>query len=73
MENILPRFRVSETIISNGGSHFCNLALENLIKKSIASHIRSLHLITHTNRQVELFNKEIKQILRETLNPTLKD
>lgn len=41
-EQILSKFGVSKTIISNGGSHFCTKVFDNLIRK-IISHIKYLY------------------------------
>ena len=63
------RFRMPRAIISDGGLHFCNRLLENLVKKYIIKHKFSTAYHPLTNGQAELTNKEIKHILEKTINP----
>lgn len=72
-ENILPRFGVPKTIISNGGSHFCKKALKKLIKKYHITHKISTPYHLQSNGQVELANRQIKQILGKMVNPSHKN
>ncbi|RDX89668.1 hypothetical protein CR513_28578, partial [Mucuna pruriens] len=59
--NIFCRFSVSKAIISDQGSHFCNRTMSTLLEKY------------GTNGQVEVFNREIKQILQKMANPNRND
>ena len=72
-ENILSRFGIPRTIISDGGLHFCNKVFENLMKKYSISHKISTPYHPQTSGQAELANREIKYILEKTVNPDRKD
>ncbi|XP_024042762.1 uncharacterized protein LOC112099576 [Citrus clementina] len=72
-ENILSRFGIPRAIISDGGKHFCNKSFESLIKKYGITHKIATPYHPQTNGQVELANREIKQILEKTVNPNRKD
>ena len=72
-EHILSRFGMSKAIISDHGSHFCNRFFESLLKKYGVVHRLSTLYHPQTCGQVELANREIKQILEKTVNPNYKD
>ncbi|KAH9750082.1 hypothetical protein KPL71_013739 [Citrus sinensis] len=72
-ENILSRFGIPRAIISDGGKHFCNKSFESLMKKYGITHKIATPYHPQTNGQVELANREIKQILEKTVNPNRKD
>ena len=75
-ENIFSRFGVPKAMISDGGSHFCNRhfqPFEKLMKKFGVVHKVSTPYHPQTNGQAELANREIKQILMKTVNPSRKD
>ena len=72
-ENIFSRFRVLETIISDGGSHFCNKPFENLLTKYGVKHKVATPYHPQTSGQVELTNREIKTILMKVVNSNKKD
>ncbi|KAI5347513.1 hypothetical protein L3X38_015392 [Prunus dulcis] len=72
-ENVLSRFGTPRAIISDGGSHFCNRPFKALRKKYGITHKISTPSHPQTNAQAELANREIKQILEKTMNPTWKD
>ena len=72
-ENILSRFGIPRAIISDGGKHFCNKSFESLMKKYGITHKIATPCHPQTNGQVELANREIKQILEKTVNPNRKD
>jgi hypothetical protein len=72
-ENILSRFGIPRAIISDGGKHFCNKPFESLMKKYGITHKVSTPYHPQTSGQVELANREIKQILEKTVNPNRKD
>ena len=72
-ENLLSRFGIPRAIISDGGKHFCNRPFESLMKKYGVTHKISTSYHPQTNGQVELANREIKQILEKTVNPNRKD
>ena len=60
--NILSRFGVPRTIISDGGSHFANKVFEKLMSRYGIKHIMSLAYHPQTNGQAEISNREIKKI-----------
>ncbi|XP_021768952.1 uncharacterized protein LOC110733244 [Chenopodium quinoa] len=62
---IFPRFGVSRAIISDGGTHFHEKQLDNLLKKYGVYHIIGLSYHPQTSGQVEVSNREIKAILEK--------
>ncbi|XP_075500108.1 uncharacterized protein LOC142538692 [Primulina tabacum] len=68
-ENIFSRFGIPRTIISYGGSHFINKSFSSLLRKYGITHKISTPYHPQSNGQVELENREIKQILEKTVNP----
>jgi len=72
-ENILSRFGIPRAMISDGGTHFCNKPFESLMKKYGITHKISTPYHTRTSGQVELANREIKQILEKIVNHNRKD
>ncbi|CAN6566335.1 unnamed protein product [Malus baccata var. baccata] len=71
--NIFARFGMPRVIISDGGSHFCNRTIEALLRKYNVNHRVYTPYHPQTNGQAEVSNREIKQILEETVGPTRKD
>ena len=67
-ENIFSTFGVPKTIISNGGSHFCNKPFENLLTEYGVKHKVTTPFHPQTSGQLELANKEIKTILMKVVN-----
>jgi len=72
-ENILSRFGIPRAMISDGGTHFCNKSFDSLKKKYGITHKVATPYHPHTSGQVELANREIKQILEKTVHPNRKD
>ncbi|KAI5347425.1 hypothetical protein L3X38_015304 [Prunus dulcis] len=72
-EHVLSRFGTPQAIIRDGGSHFYNRPFEALVKKYGITHKIPSPYHPQTNGQAELANREIKQILEKTMNPTRKD
>ncbi|XP_047260301.1 uncharacterized protein LOC124893316, partial [Capsicum annuum] len=72
--NIFSCFGVPHTIISNGGSHFCNKIFRVALEKY---RVRQHKVVTpynpQTYGQVEISNREIKAILAKTINASWKD
>ncbi|RVW93960.1 Retrovirus-related Pol polyprotein from transposon opus [Vitis vinifera] len=62
-ENIFSRFGVPKAIISDGGTHFCNKPFETLLAKYGVKHKVATPYHPQTSGQVELANREIKNIL----------
>jgi len=67
-ENILSRFGIPRAMISDGGTHFCNKPFESLMKKYRITHKVATPYHLQTSGQVELANREIKQILEKIVN-----
>ena len=72
-ENILSRFGVPKAIISDGGTHFCNKPFEILLAKYGVKHKVATPYHPQTSRQVELANREIKNILMKVVNTSRRD
>ena len=72
-ENIFSRFGVPKSIISDGGSHFCNKPFESLLTKYDVKHKVATPYHSQTSGQVELANREIKTILMKVVNSSRKD
>ncbi|XP_024006470.1 uncharacterized protein LOC112082981 [Eutrema salsugineum] len=70
---IFPRFGVPRFVISDRGSHFINKVFENLLKKNGVKHKVATPYHPQTSGQVEISNKEIKNILQKTVSTTRKD
>ena len=71
-ENIFSRFRIPKAIISDGGSHFCNKPAENLLAKYGVKHKVVTPYHPQTSGEVELSNREIKNILMKVVNSNRK-
>ena len=72
-ENIFSRFGVPKAIISDGGTHFCNKPFETLLAMYGVKHKVATPYHPQTNGQVELANREIKNILMNVVNVNRKD
>ncbi|RVW78547.1 Transposon Ty3-I Gag-Pol polyprotein [Vitis vinifera] len=72
-ENIFSRFGVPKAIISDGGTHFCNKPFETLLAKYGVKHKVSTPYHPQTSEQVELANREIKNILMKVVITSRKD
>ncbi|RVW29443.1 Gag-Pol polyprotein [Vitis vinifera] len=66
-ENIFLRFGVPKAIISDGGTHFCNKPFETLLSKYGVKHKVATPYHPQTFGQVELANREIKNILMKVV------
>ncbi|CAN6571013.1 unnamed protein product [Malus baccata var. baccata] len=71
--HIFTRFGIPRAIISDGGSHFCNRTFEALLRKYNITHKVSTPYHPQTSGQVEVSNREVKQILEKTVSPSRKD
>ncbi|RVW85796.1 Retrovirus-related Pol polyprotein from transposon 17.6 [Vitis vinifera] len=72
-ENIFSRFGVPKAIISDGGTHFCNKPFETLLAKYGVKHKVATPYHPQTSGQVELANREIKNILMKMVNTSRRD
>ena len=70
---MLSRFGAPRAIISDNGTHFCNRSFEALMKKYSITHKLSTPYHPQTSGQVEVSNRQIKQILEKTVNQNRKD
>ncbi|RVW29370.1 Retrovirus-related Pol polyprotein from transposon 297 [Vitis vinifera] len=66
-------FGVPKAIISDGGAHFCNKPFEALLSKYGVKHKVATPYHPQTSGQVELANREIKNILMKVVNSSRKD
>jgi hypothetical protein len=71
--NIFTRFGVPRVLISDGGKHFCNKYLENLLAKYNVKHKVATPYHPQTSGQVEVSNRQLKQILEKTVSSSRKD
>ena len=60
-------------MISDDGTHFCNKPFDSLMKKYRITHKVATPYHPETSGQVELANREMKQILEKIVNPKRKD
>ena len=72
-ENILSRFGAPITITSDKGSHFANKLFAKLMSRYRVRHVMSLAYHPQLNRQAEISNREIKNILEKIVNFSIKD
>ncbi|RVW57870.1 Retrovirus-related Pol polyprotein from transposon 17.6 [Vitis vinifera] len=68
-ENIFSRFGVPKAIISDGGAHFCNKPFEALLSKYGVKHKVATPYHPQTSGQVELANREIKNLDESGMSP----
>ena len=73
LTNIFSRFGVPKAIISDGGAHFCNRPFETLLAKYGVKHKVATPYHPQTSGQVELANREIKNILMKVVITSRKD
>ena len=72
-KNVFSRFGTPRTIISDGGSHFCNRLFKGLLEKYGVLRNVATPYHPQTSGQVELSNWEIKQIFSKTVNASRMD
>ena len=72
-KNIFSRFGIPRAIISDGGSRFCNRLSKGLLEKYGVRHNVATPYHPQTSGQVEVSNREIKQILSKTVNGSRTD
>nr|CAN72371.1 hypothetical protein VITISV_040455 [Vitis vinifera] len=72
-ENIFSIFGVFKAIISDGGTLFCNKPFETLLAKYGVKHKVATPYHPQISGQVELVNREIKNILMKVLNTSRRD
>ena len=72
-DTIFPRFGVPRVVISDGGKHFINRQIQQLMSSYGVRHKVALPYHPQTNGQAEVSNREIKSILEKTVARTRKD
>ena len=71
--HIFTRFGTLRALITDGGTHFCNKLIDNVLMKYGVWHRTALAYHPQTNGQAEVSNREIKSILEKTVNSSKKD
>ena len=71
--SIFARFGIPRVIISDGGSHFKNFQFGKLLKRYGINHRIATPYHPQTSGQVEVSNRQIKEILQKTVKPDRKD
>ena len=72
-KNILSKFCTPRSIIRDGGLHFSNKLFEGLLEKYGVHHNVATPYHPQSSKQVELSNREIKQILAKIVKPNITD
>ncbi|KAI3767334.1 hypothetical protein L2E82_17429 [Cichorium intybus] len=72
-KNIFTRHGVPRVIISDGGSHFKNFKFGRLLKHYGVNHRIATPYHPQTSGQVEVSNRQIKEILQKTVKTDRKD
>ncbi|KAM2339267.1 hypothetical protein ACFX1X_018870 [Malus domestica] len=72
-KHIFTRFGTPGAIISDGGKHFCNRHFNALLAKYGITHKVATPYHPQTSGQVEISNREIKNILEKTVGLSRKD
>ena len=67
VNNIFSRFGFHRAIISDGGSHFTNSHFRSLLKKYEVHHRVMTPYHPKANGQVEISNREVKNILKKII------
>jgi len=70
---IFARFGVPRALISDEGTHFLNKLMENLLQKYNVKHRITTPYHPQTSGQVEVSNRQIKQILEKIVSASRKD
>ncbi|XP_075080317.1 uncharacterized protein LOC142165838 [Nicotiana tabacum] len=70
-KNIFTRFGSPRANLSDGGTHFCNKACAGLLEKYGVKHKVATPYHPQSSDQVEVSNREIKNILAKTVNANM--
>ena len=73
LKKVFSRFGVPQAVISDGGSHFCNKQFESLLKRYGVHNRVATPYYPQTSGQVEVTNREIKNVLEKTMGFSRKD
>ena len=71
--HIFTQFRTPRALIIDGGTHFYNKLVDNVLRKYGVRHRTTLAYHPQTNGQAEVSNIEIKSILEKMVNSSKKD
>ena len=71
--NILSKYGGPRTITSDEGSHFANKLFAKLMSRYGVKHVMGLAYLPQSNRQAEISNGEIKNILEKTVSISRED
>ena len=71
--HIFTRFGTPRALITDGGTHFYNKLIDNVLRKYGVWHWTALAYDPKTNGQEKETNREIKSILEKTVNSSKKD
>ena len=71
--HIFTRFGTLRALITDGGTHFCNKPIDNVLRKYGVRHQTALAYHPQTNGQAKETNREIKSILEKRVNSSKKD
>ncbi|XP_071912445.1 uncharacterized protein [Coffea arabica] len=71
--NIFVRFGMPRAVVSDRGTHFCNMTIAALFRRYGVLHKVSTSYHPQTNGQAEVSNREIKSILEKMVRPDRKD
>jgi len=72
-ENIFARYGMPRLIISDQRTHFDNRSFDVLLKRYSIIHRPATPYNPQTTGQVEVSNKQVKQILEKTVSKNRKD
>ncbi|XP_057775171.1 uncharacterized protein LOC130994158 [Salvia miltiorrhiza] len=72
-EQVFERFGVPKILISNQGSHFCNVTIKALTKNMGVKHKVTTAYHPQANGQAEISNRGVKNILEKVVHPNRKD
>ena len=72
-ENIFARYGMPRAIISDQGSHFENRSFDALLKRYSILYYMASPCHPQTNGQVEIWNRQVKQILKKIVNRNRKE
>ena len=70
--HVFTQFRTPHALIIDGGTHFCNKLIDSVLRKYGVRHRTTLAYHPQTNGQAKVSNKEIKSIMKKTVNSSKK-
>ena len=73
LKKLFSRFGTPRAIISDRGTHFCNTQFDKILRKYGVTHRVATSYHPQTNDQVEVVNRELKQILKKTMQRNRRD